>query len=160
MEAGQGGVQRGCRCCHLPFYSIFIVVALQRPALSLAAPTTTAMRKEEEKNSLKLQNFFYFLFTTPSFPFSHPTLLPFALRFSFLLFVLFLSLSVCLCLSVSVALYLSVLFHFRFVLLNLFASFLICTSLHFIVIYNLICTAIAPSPSHSPPLLSCISICI
>lgn len=119
-RGGAGGVQRGCRCCHLPFYSIFIVVALQRPALSLAAPTTTAMRKEEEKKTrLSCKTFAIFCSPPSSSLFSHLTLLPFALRFSFLLFVLFLSLSVCLCVSVSVCLSLShciYLFCFIFVL--------------------------------------------
>lgn len=159
-RGGAGGCTAGLSL--LPFAILLNFYCCCTSATRFVSRSSNNNSNEEgrrKKNSLKLQNFCYFLFTTPSFPFSYPTLLPFALRFSFLLFVLFLSLSVSLSV-VSVALYLSVLFHFRFVLLNLFASFLICTSLHFIVIYNLICTAIAPSPSHSPPLLSCISICI
>lgn len=65
------------------------------------------MRKEEEKNSLKLQNFCYFLFTTPSFPLLPPYFV--AICFALFLFAvcfvslpLCLSLSVCLCRTVSI----------------------------------------------------------
>lgn len=157
---GRGGA-RGCTAglSLLPFAILlnFYCCCTSATRFVSRSPNNSSNEEGRRKNSLKLQNFCYFLFTTLFFPLLPPYFV--AICFALFLFaVCFVSLP--LCLSVSVALYLSVLFHFRFVLLNLFASFLICTSLHFIVIYNLICTAIAPSPSHSPSLLSCISICI
>lgn len=112
--------------------------------VSLQQPQTEREREREKKTRLSCKSFAIFLFLPP-LP-ALPTPLCCHLLCAFPFFCLF-SLppprfSICFLFSVSFS-------FLRFVLLNLFASFLICTSLHFIVIYNLICTAIAPSRSHT-----------